>query len=141
MSFIKKDFIMSNRLLYFQERQVLNFPISKLQIIFCFILSVLFVAVFFLLDYMVPNDFYWFQRSGAVLCILAISAEFSLNKLDRTASINSLNDALDFNNSLKTGVIKDTKFDKRVRRTTHACVAAGTLIWAYGDIPFRLLKI
>ena len=98
----------------------------------------MFVTVFGLLDYIVPNNFYWFQRSGAVLCILALTAEFSLYKLDRAASINNLNDALDYNDSLYTGVIKDTKFDKRIKSTTHFCVAAGTLIWAYGDIPFRL---
>jgi hypothetical protein len=116
---------------------VFNLQMSKTKIITCFITSILFVISFALLDYIVPNEFYWFQRSGAVLCILAISAEFALHKLDRSASKN-LSDALDYNNSLHTGVIIDTKFDKAVRNSTHFCVAAGTLIWAYGDIPFRL---
>lgn len=93
-----------------------------------------FFILSFLNDLLVPNDIHWFARSGAILCVMSLSAEFRLNRSPFMKMQGEEHwQRLGQNES---GQHFETRFSQRVTTFTHFSVAMGTLAWAYGDLPF-----
>ena len=94
-------------------------------------------AASLLIDVQITNDFYFFQRSGAVLCFFAILAEFRINRVKEKITITDS----DFRHLKNLDLIHlnfhDTNYCKGLQMLAHICLGLGTLIWGYGDIPFR----
>lgn len=78
-------------------------------------------------DLIFPNDTYWLQRAGAVLVATSLIAEYAAFRVD------------DIDSPALNGW--EHAWVDRVRRlvqpTGFVAAAVGTLIWAYGDLPFR----
>jgi len=113
---------------------VFNFSINFKSITFCFLIGWLTVVISFIVDLYIANKVNWFPRSGAVLCMLSITAEFWLHKIDRNLLISNVNDALDNLRAIELGTLYETKYDERIKFFAHTSVAVGTFIWAYGDL-------
>ena len=90
-----------------------------------------------IVDIMFPNQTFWLQRSGAVLCMLSIAAEFRLNQLDRSALIDDWNARCNDEKAIDTPMFIETNREKSLKLIAHFSVAVGTLVWAYCDLPFK----
>ena len=90
-----------------------------------------------IVDMMIPNQIFWFQRSGAVLCMLSIVAEFRLNQLDRTALIDDWNARCNDEKALNEPMFIESNREKSLKLIAHFSVAVGTIVWAYCDLPFK----
>jgi hypothetical protein len=95
------------------------------------------VIISCLVDFVTPNEYLWFPRSGAILCMLSISAEFRLNQMDPHSLAHSVDERWELMASGESGRTFVTSFEKNIKLFTHISVAAGTIIWAYGDILFK----
>lgn len=90
-----------------------------------------------IIDFYWPNDYYWFQRVGAMLCALSVVAEFELGRHHPLRWYNG--SALDFETSISisNGEKGLTKYEKTVRNIAHGSLVFGTVVWAYGDLPIK----
>ncbi len=113
---------------------MLNSFIKQHYIKILFIIGWVVLLISLWADLIVPNSYLWFPRSGAVLCMLSIAAEFRLSRMERNYSGNDLREALKYHEALSTGVYPETTYDKTVKLFAHISVAVGTLVWAYGDL-------
>jgi len=103
-----------------------------IKIYFC--IGWLTLLVSFLVDFYNSNTQLWFPRSGAVLCMLSLMAEFRLNYMDRNLLVNSVEEALNQLKVSELGLLKETAYEKRVKLFAHVSVGVGTIVWAYGDL-------
>lgn len=97
-------------------------------------LSVLFLAVSFICDFKYQGDdpAYWFQRGGSIAVLLAAISEYMLLCVDSEI------------NYPESGYVGEDKWKKKYG-TLHksanifALMVAviGTIVWGYGDIPFK----
>jgi len=85
-------------------------------------------------DLAFANKYFWFQRSGAVLCMLAIAAEFRLNQIDRDALKKDWDSRINDEKAIDTPMFTETDHDKNMKLIAHVSIAVGTVIWAYGDL-------
>jgi hypothetical protein len=73
-----------------------------------------------------------FQRSGALGVLLAVVSEYLINEDHRTLLASGHNK--------KVGDIFDaiarTAWEQRALMFAHFAIIVGTLVWAYGDLPF-----
>ncbi|WP_299948231.1 hypothetical protein [uncultured Microbulbifer sp.] len=77
-------------------------------------------------------DYFWFQRSGALIVLFSAAAEYHLfvtsNYIDQGDQFVG-NDKWEENYG---GQYKNLKW------AAHSLLLIGTLIWGFGDIPFKL---
>jgi hypothetical protein len=73
------------------------------------------------------NPVYWFQRSGAILVAVSLFAEYSLHR--GPSQVWAI-----------TATPLFLKIRQIVRFVGFLFAAIGTLIWAYGDLPFRSIN-
>lgn len=64
----------------------------------------------------------WFQRSGAVLVAVAAASEFYQMPIDKIGL---------------TGEVGHYRVQKFFRRFGFMAIIVGTIVWAYGDMPFQ----
>jgi len=100
----------------------------------CFGFGWLILIASFIGDVFFPNSYVWFPRSGAVLCMLSLFAEFQLNKIEPKPVTDDLTGSLQHASAKEIGVFPETIYDKKIKYFAHISVAAGTLVWAYGDL-------
>lgn len=117
------------------------------------ILSVVFAGVSFYIDWQSVSETTWFSRSGAIVVLAAAFVEFRLSKflyddvfnsLKKTARKQAGMPAIS-DNKIVQGNIESNLIEKPImpesRKTlinyTHTLIIIGTLIWAYGDLPFK----
>ena len=101
---------------------------------FLFIVGWLILLCSLWLDLYFTNNIGFFPRSGAILCVAALLAEFRLAKMDRGFLIKDLKSALQHAAFIETGLYQETKYDKLVKLFAHVSLVAGTVVWAYGDL-------
>ena len=119
---------------------------------------ILLTLVFLWLDSIAFSDFekspiYFFQRSGAVVVIVAAYFEVKNRSLARTKFESQLVSVL---GSIRMNASRDSSLStsssahkagraetdyntasKKITSTALIAAAYGTLVWAYGDLPFR----
>lgn len=95
------------------------------------------ISLGLLADILLPNEYFWFQRAGAVLCMLSISAEFKLGRANPMKFKRSPYELHQYLESLDYGLPTETKYEKLVKFSTHISLAIGTIVWAYGDLVFK----
>lgn len=121
------------------------------------IIAVLITAISFYVDFVFKCDINWFSRSGALLALSGASLEYGkLLKLWESAKHNEQSlESVKSRIERKAGVgLKETAEESVQTRDfairiydvltqkdkldilAFILVVAGTLIWAYGDIPF-----
>lgn len=87
------------------------------------------VSIWFDIDCKYLSDFYWFQRSGAVLVFAGAFAEMMLSRYPLPPIYAN-----------HKGVIASRRLHK-LRDTAlfvgYGMITIGTLVWAYGDFPFH----
>ncbi len=103
----------------------------------CFCIGWSAVLVSLAMDFLVQNCSGWFPRSGAILCMLSIAAEFRMNQLNKLALIRGSEEQIKAIYALDDNVPYESVYEKSVKLCAHLSIACGTVIWAYGD----LLKI
>lgn len=125
-----------------------------------FLVTVLVLAIASLVgDFLLQDTDYWFQRSGALIVLAgvelqyaklvdlwnrALQAEMNLEPVDsRIASgkgISLLGTAKESettrNLAIRIHSLVTEKSPKDVLAV--ACIIIGTIIWAYGDLPFKV---
>ena len=124
------------------------------------ILALFFIitAASFYVDLTNPNDKFWFQRSGALITVAGVwfqymkivstwkqAFENEINHMPTKESLES-GQGLWMSDMAKEGW-RTRDFVKRIHSIVTAkspkdvisilLVVSGTLIWAYGDLPFR----
>lgn len=125
--------------------------------IFCVIFSLVISILSFYLDFNYKCETYWFPRAGALLALSGAILEFSkLMKLwglskQTEQSIESVESRIDRGagigmRELATESVHTRNFTIRIYNVltqkditdkyAFILVVAGTVIWAYGDIPF-----
>jgi hypothetical protein len=90
-----------------------------------------------LTDFYFSNEYFWFQRSGAILCMLSISAEFKLSRIDPRNFKRSPHEFHKYLESLDYGLPTETKYEKVIKSFTHISLLVGTIVWGYGDLLFK----
>jgi hypothetical protein len=112
---------------------MLNSFFKKHFIKLCFYTGWIILLVSLWVDIFIPNSHLWFPRSGAVLCMLSLAAEFRLSRMEPIYSCNTVEEAMEYHKASYSGVYPETAYDKVIKFSTHISVAVGTLVWAYGD--------
>lgn len=107
-----------------------------IELFFCLGWVVLLVSL--CIDLTIPNSDLWFPRSGAVLCMLSLGAEFRLSRMTPIYSGSTVEEAMEYHKASHTGIYPETKYNKAVKFFTHFSVAVGTLVWAYGDLAIKV---
>lgn len=95
---------------------------------FGFAIIWMFMCLIFDLSDYVASDFFWFQRSGALLVLAATVAEFC--QFDRPSLSDELSHGVG-----KTALM--SLWQRSVKIAGIIAIVAGTVIWAYGDLPFK----
>lgn len=117
-----------------------------------------FVCVYVDLTY--KNDLYWFQRAGALLVLAGVELQYAKlaslwrNELDEELAVPSVQDRIKSGQGIS--MLQEATNSERTRGLAirlHRLVTeksgkedvwavvfivAGTLIWAFGDLPFRV---
>ena len=91
-----------------------------------------------LMDFIFPNDSYWFQRSGAMIVLAGVESQYTIfinrnKKLLFIKPPNTHNIFLIFLSKIKN------MFSQYCKKDIFAIwlIVSGTVIWAYGDLPFK----
>ena len=91
-------------------------------------------AISLALDLIVPSDFYWFNRAGSLMVLFAVILEFRQEYFAQpTRSKGYMEQGV--------GLLIPTelsRFRKNLRWTAVTLAILGTVIWGYGDVPFRI---
>lgn len=103
----------------------------------CVVFGWVVMILSLLIDLYFPTKYFWFQRSGAVLCMLSIAAEFRLNQLDRTNLIDDWNARINDEKALDSPMFIETNYEKGMKLIAHTSVGIGTFVWAYGDLLIK----
>lgn len=120
---------------------------------------VFFTGISLYVDWMYKNDFYWFQRAGALLVLTGIELQYAKltslwkNELEKELAAISL-----VHERIKSGqgisMLQEAASSEQTRGLAirlHCLVTeksskdvwavmfiiTGTMIWAFGDLPFR----
>jgi hypothetical protein len=109
-------------------------------------------------DLMTPNETYWFQRSGALLVLAGVGLQYSRinalwqSEMNREKEIESVASRIESGNGInmkelaeesqKTRAfalrIFDTVTTKSIKEVIAvSLIVGGTIIWGYGDLPFK----
>ncbi len=76
---------------------------------------------------------HWFQRSGAVMVLLAAMLEFRQSKV--------MNDARDNAVVIEPIVLTNVPRDRKALHVVAlVLIVAGTFVWGYGDLVFSVLR-
>jgi hypothetical protein len=76
---------------------------------------------------------FWFQRSGSIMVIFAVLLEFNLfkyNSVEEAGTVYVEGQAVSKGGALPT-------FKKIIKVFGFILAILGTLIWGYGDLPFK----
>ena len=130
---------------------------EKFSIFFSSLMLIIFGASYYI-DAFYPNDTYWFQRSGALIVLAAVQLQYSKisslwekaghymaipsSELDpetpehvkRIGGMTSIEKT-----TLDLSVQNHEMITNKSYKDTIAVlmIILGTVVWAYGDIPFR----
>ncbi|MGP5565439.1 hypothetical protein [Vreelandella alkaliphila] len=96
---------------------------------------ILFISL--IVDLFAETDQYWFQRSGALLCMLAIAVEFRINEVRGAIDVTDEDLTSITEQAVITEDFIDTQTYLFLKYFSHFSIAVGTVVWAYGDIPFK----
>ncbi|BAK74047.1 hypothetical protein [Arcobacter sp. L] len=98
--------------------------IRRNMILFILVLSSLLgqFIVYDIREYNTEKQFFWFQRLGAIITIFGAYISFHELKLINTQGKYSL----------------ETYGSGKYKRIGYLALILATLIWAFGDIPFRI---
>jgi hypothetical protein len=104
------------------------------QTIIIVILSILVPVISFFVPWQPSGETLasWFQRSGSILVGLSVFAEFRLLSIHST--VNPGAGVMTFNNGTS---VKQKKAYEILSSVVFVLAIFGTIIWGYGDIPFR----
>jgi len=79
------------------------------------------------------HKYYWFQRSGSLMVLFAVTLDFEQSKyIHREESISP---------RIGTNILIGKELSNARRLIQHFAVfliLIGTLIWGYGDLPFKI---
>lgn len=128
--------------------------------------SLFFLATVFVLtlasligDFLLPEKHYWFQRSGALIVLAgvelqyaklvdlwnrALEGEMTVEPVEsRIASgqgVSLLSTARESETTRKLAVRLHTLVTEKSPKDilAVACIIVGTIVWAYGDLPFKV---
>ena len=78
------------------------------------------------------NEPMWFGRSGSMMVLFAIMAEYSNYNVQLFINSAATNGAGSIGGGV--GPLTQTKFRQNLSRITHMTAAIGTFIWGYGDL-------
>ncbi len=78
------------------------------------------------------NDPLWFSRSGSMIVLFCVMAEFSNNKVQQFINEAATRGAGTIGGGV--GPLHQPKFRRFWSYVTHITVAAGAFIWGYGDL-------
>jgi len=97
------------------------------------LLAVLPAGISLGLDLLQSNDYFWFQRSGALMVLFGVLLDFNQNQYQKTqestgVKINGIPAIIGSSMPLAR---------KRIQVFSIALAVLGTFIWGYGDIPFK----
>ena len=96
------------------------------------------ICIFCLIvDFSVPNDFYHFQRSGSLACFFSVLAEFRIYQIKGRVTLRDSDFRWLKNLDLVRRNFSETNYCKGLKMFAHLSLGLGTIIWGYGDIPFR----
>jgi hypothetical protein len=111
-----------------------------------------------LYDFFVLNEMYWFQRSGALLVLAGVELQYSKitalwkKAVERERAIEPVESRIESGKGIKMSElaeesertrafalrIHDTLTGKSAKEIVAVVfIITGTIVWAYGDIPFR----
>jgi len=80
-----------------------------------------------------PTGADWFSRSGAVMCLLAAAANFTLVKIHLRDLAGSLKDAESSRRDKAERILKPPEIYTNLARISYLTGFLGTAIWGYGD--------
>lgn len=86
------------------------------------------------IDYFYPNSIYWFQRTGSIVVVAMLIIEYRYHLL--ASSVPSkvyYEKSIPLQVGFKVGWLR-----KRIHIVSLSIGFTGTLIWAFGDLPFKL---
>ncbi len=99
-----------------------------------FVVAVIFSVISIYLDLRYHGECYLFQRSGALIVIAAAIIEIKLSKYPNWFE----EDLLHFEHDAEEAVWdRFFNLSSKFRRIGWYSLVIGTVIWAYGDIPFK----
>ena len=110
-------------------RKTLSSSVPILWISFGIVVASLITNLFMLQD---KDPYYWFQRSGALMVLLSAWVEYKLSQI--SGDINQPPSG--YSAEIKYA----EKYGDRYRNIQYVALGsliAGTVIWGYGDIPFK----
>ena len=133
------------------------FKNEKFSITFSFVILAASIASI-IFDFLTPNDFYWFQRSGALIVLAGVELQYSnlmsvwKKAVEREKNIESVVSRIASAKGIGMKELaeeseKTRAFALRIHETVTskstkevfavAFIIAGTVIWGYGDLPFK----
>lgn len=102
-----------------------------------FTLGLVACLLFLIIDAVTSGEYLMFQRSGAILGVSAVIVEFRIQQITGRLSITS--DDLKYLKctSIYQEKFSETNYCKSLKMRAHLTLFFGTLIWAFGDLPFK----
>jgi len=79
------------------------------------------------------QEFFWFQRSGSLTVLMAVSLEYRQHALTKSDQVSSL-----FGEPLFKAAPEMNGVRKKFHRLALGLSIIGTLIWGYGDVLFKI---
>lgn len=119
---------------------------------------VLLAVVGLVLDFSLEEDFYWFQRTGALLVLAGVELQYAKltsmwkSELDSSLSVPTVQERIDSGQGVS--MLEEAKTSEATRKLAMllhrmvteksakdvwavAFVIVGTIVWGFGDLPFR----
>lgn len=101
------------------------------------LLSIAFIWVLF--SYLFPlvtEEAMWFARSGAIMVLFSVAAEFKLTKKHK----KKINSSMFLSGNGFPVTTRSTKEQTLVGNIAHIFIIIGTIIWGYGDLIHNLIS-
>jgi hypothetical protein len=85
-------------------------------------------------DLQFANEYFWLQRAGSIMVLSGIILDVRQYGFSETEESPDL--TVNGKPAIIGSVVPESR--KRLQRVAVALAVVGTLIWGYGDVPFRV---
>jgi len=90
-------------------------------------------------DLLIPNQYGWFPRAAAMLCLFSLMAEFALQQLDAVAFREDWMKRVNNEKCLDEPMYEPDGFWSGMKKFAHISMVIGTGFWAIGDLLVKRL--
>ncbi len=115
--------------------------VKNYQILIVLIVGWMVLVAALIGDIVWPCGIEWFPRAGAFLCMFSIFSEFHLQQIDTSAIREDWRQRAAEEKYFDDPLPKVDDFYTGLKLFTHISMAAGTFVWAIGDLLIPCIKI